>query len=156
MTFAVAADGVLQSEPRRVSAALVVATLVTLAAAIPLGLVAWSARNDTPADSDGLYVAAAGETHSLAGRVLSPEDPIDLQVIHPDLLGIAWTLYDSDGAHILADEAVGRSPFELDLAPGRNGDADLGSGTYDLLVTGTLRDGSVIQRAATFAIGDTP
>ena len=154
MTMAVAADQAVRTEPKRVSAALVVATLVTLAAAIPLGLVAWSARNNQAAPSDGLVVASASGLDALAGQILAHGAVADLQVIDPDFVAVAWTLFGSGDEELASDEAVGASPYVLELAPTPLD--TLEAGTYDLLVTGTERDGTVVQRAATFAIGDAP
>lgn len=153
MTMALAADQAVRTEPRRVSAALVVATLVTLAAAIPLGLVAWSARNDQPAPSDGLVATSASGVEMLAGLTLTPGVVADLRVIEPEFVAVAWTLF-ADDVEVASNEVIGESPFVLELAESTIGSLDVGS--YDLLVTGTERDGTVVHRAAAFAIGDAP
>ena len=154
MNVAVAADQAVRTEPKRVSVALVVATLVTLSAAIPLGVVAWSARDSEPAASDGLVVASVSGAEPLAGQTLPRGIAADLQLIEPDFVAIAWTLYGVDEGLITSDEVVGTSPFILDVETAAF--PILVPGTYDLLVTGTERDGTVVQRAARFAIGDAP
>lgn len=140
------------SAPRRASAALVIATLVTMAAALPLGLVAWSARSDGPASADGLMIELPDGVQALSGLVLQTGLEGTLQVDDPGLVAVAWALYDANAGLIASDEATGAAPFVLQLADTTL--ASLGSGTYDLLVTGTESDGDVVERAARFAVGD--
>lgn len=139
------------TEPKKVSAAIVLATIVTLAAAVPLGVVAWQARGDGgPAPSDGLLVAEAGQTATLSGAVITNGADATLRIDGDDIVAAAWALYDDDGALIAEGNAVGEPPYQV--APESGTLAELEVGIYDLLVSATRPDGSVAERAARFAI----
>lgn len=138
-------------EPKRVSAAIVLATVVTLAAAIPLSVVVMQARGeDGPARGTGLVLADAGVITELSGAVVSPGAEAELQVADNNFVAAAWVLYSSAGDEIASGNSVGAPPFTLALRDGEL--ASLAVGLYDLLVTATLPDGSVVERAARFAI----
>lgn len=138
-------------EPRRVSAALVLATVVTLAAVIPLGVVAWQSRGDDgPAPSEGLLFSDSGSTGSLSGAVLRPGTSATLQIDGDDVVAAAWALYDADGELVASGNSVGAPPYDLEWPGGTLG--SLETGLYDLLVSATDPDGDVIERAARFAI----
>lgn len=147
-----AADVAPRGDARRVGTALAIATLVTLTAAVPLGIVAWSNRDIGPASTAGLVLSSSAGIESLSGLVIEPGRELELRIDDPQLVAVAWALY-RDGEELVArDEALGPGPFVIDLSDGSF--ASLAEGRYDLLVTGTERDGSVVERAARFAVGD--
>lgn len=138
-------------EPKKVSAAIVLATVVTLAAVIPLSVVVIQARGeDGPAADTGLVMADQGVTTELSGAVVSPGAEAVLQVAGDEFVAAAWVLYGSDGDEIASGNSVGAPPFTLALRDGEL--AGLSVGLYDLLVTATLPDGKVVERAARIAI----
>lgn len=146
-----ARDATPQADTKRVTVALAVATAVTLAAAVPLGAIAWAARDTAPAAADGLVIEVAGEVRALSGYILAAGADAELQIDDPEFVAAAWSLYEGDDL-LAGAEVIGEPPYILELTG-----ADLASltrGTYDLLVTGTQRDGTVVERAATFAVGD--
>ena len=138
-------------EPKKISAAIVLATVVTLAAVIPLSVVVMQARGeDGPAQGTGLVIADAGVTTELSGAVVAPGAQAVLQVVGNDFVAAAWVLYSSAGDEIASGNSVGAPPFTVALRDGEL--ASLTVGLYDLLVTATLPDGTVVERAARFAI----
>jgi hypothetical protein len=141
-------------EPRKVSVAIVLATIVTLAAVVPLGVVAWQSRGDDgPASSEGLLFSDAGSTAALSGAVLRPGTSASLQIDGDDIVAAAWALYDVEGELLASGKSVGAPPYELDWPGGTVG--SLETGLYDLLVSATEPDGDVVERAARFAIDAT-
>lgn len=143
--------GAALPEPRRVSAAVVLATVVTLAAAIPLGVLAIQARNDTPAvTSEGLVVSTDGGVDQLAGQTLSRGLAPAVQIRGDAFVAASWALYDEAGTVIATGNSVGASPY--DVTVNGAGITSLRDGAYDLFVTATFVDGSVVERAARFMI----
>ncbi len=144
----------ISGEPKRVGPALVLATVVTLVAVVPLGIVAWQARSDGPVGNEGLTVTVGtGAASDLAGQVLPAGTDAVRGIDDPDLVAASWVLYDAAGNLLAEGRHVGSPPFTLDLAPGTM--AGLDPGLYDLLVTATEGDGTVVERGARFAVGDT-
>lgn len=139
------------AERRRVSSALVLATAVTLAAAIPLAVLALRADDDG-APAAGLIVDVGNGPEALAGVVIQPRSDATLSIDGDDLIAAAWSLVTPDGFLLAEGRAVGAPPFPVELPPGLLSGLD--DGLYDLLVTATLEDGSTDRRAARFAIGD--
>ena len=137
--------------PRRTSTTLVLAAVVTLAVAIPLGVVAWQARGDDgPAPDNGLMITSGGSTEDLAGTVIPQGIDPTLSIAGDDLIAAAWAVYTSDGMQLAQGNAVGTPPFRVDLPVGTIGGWE--EGIYDLLVTVTAEDGSTSERAARFAV----
>lgn len=146
-------DRAVVPEQRRVSTALVLATVVTLAAAIPLGVLALDGRaNDEAAPSDGLVLSQGSAVTQLAGAVLDVGSDATLLIDDDDLVAASWTLYTADGFLLAEGNVIGATPFEIDLPAGTI--ATLEPGLYDLLVTATTVEGSESPRAARFAIGE--
>ncbi len=143
----------IPAEPKRVGAAMALATIVTLVAVVPLAIVAWQARSDGPVASEGLTVSVGSETPAaLAGKVLRPGVDAELGLDSAELVAASWALHAADGPLIAEGRNVGAPPFAFDLAPGTI--AGLAPGIYDVLVTGTEGDGTLVERAARFAVGD--
>ncbi len=162
-------------EGRRVSVAIVLASLVTLAAAVPLGVLAWQA-NDEAASTEGILISADGEEQSLAGLELERGSRVLVVIELPDLIAVSWAIHsagDGSGEDGTGDdsgqlEAIGQG--QLTRAPGADELGDTRSrlelaepsaligaldvGRYDILITATTATGSTTQRAARFEIGD--
>lgn len=141
--------------PRRFGAAIVAATLVTLVAAVPLTLVSLDARRNGPASSQGLVLDRDAGREDLAGLEISETDePGRLVVDVDDTIAVTWALYEADGNLVREDRALAGPPFVLDESGGLIDELD--DGIYELLVSGTQSDGSTVQRAARFAVGELP
>jgi hypothetical protein len=137
------------------SAAIVLATLVTLAAVIPLGVVAFQARGDDgPAPSFGLIVTEGGVARPLSGAVIRSGEAVDLHIHGEDIVAAAWVLYAGDGELIAKGNNVGAPPYEV--GPTDPTVDQLDPGLYDLLVTTTNPDGTMTERAARFAVETVP
>ncbi len=147
MSSGLSSDG----EPRRVSAAIVLATIVTLAAAIPLGVVAFQARSDDgPAPADGLVINEGTTIRPLSGAVIAQGPSVTIEIDDDSFVAAAWALYTDSGELIAKGNNVGAPPYVVETAS--DGAGVLQSGLYDLLVTATQSDGTVIERAARFAV----
>ena len=135
---------------RRFATVALVATLITCAAALPLALIAWDARNDEPASGEGLVYVLDGSAVPLhQARFAIADQPVLFQMVDDDLVAMSWALYEVEGAEIAAGVVAIGPPFEIDV------DRSLQPGMlYDLLITGTLGDGSTVKRAARFEITD--
>ena len=140
------------AEPRRVSSALILASVVTLAAVIPLAILALRADDDNAAPTSGLTIDVGNGTEPLTGVVIDRGDDAALSIEGEDLIAAAWSLMTPDGFLLAEGRAVGAPPYPVELPAGLLGGLD--DGLYDLLVTVTLEDGSTDRRAARFAIGD--
>lgn len=170
-------------DTRRVSVAIVLATLVTLAAAVPLGILAWQARDDA-ASAEGILATADGEEQPLAGLELARGSSVLVVIELPDLVAVSWAIHhagdgagdgagDSAADEVTRDEsgeveAIGQGQLTREGQPDEPGDAPprlelaepsalitaLDPGRYDLLITATTAAGSTTQRAARFEIGD--
>ena len=146
-------DRAAPPEQRRVGTALVLATVVTLAAAIPLGILALDGRdNNETASSEGLVLSQGSAVTQLAGAVLEPGTDAALLIDAADIVAASWALYTADGFLLAEGNAVGATPYEIDVPPGTIG--SLEPGLYDLLVTATTNEGAESPRAARFAIGE--
>ena len=140
-------------EQRRVGTAVVLATVVTLAAAIPLGLLALDGRDDNAtAPSDGLVLSQGSAVTQLAGAVLEEGTDATLLIDAEGIVAASWALYTADGFLLAEGNAVGATPYEIDVPPGTI--STLEPGLYDLLVTATSAEGDESPLAARFAIGD--
>lgn len=152
MTLNAAARAGAPAEPRRVSSALILATLVTLAAVIPLAVLALRADDGTAAPASGLTVDLGSGPQALSGVVLDRGDDAGLGISGDGLIAAAWSLTTRDGFLLAEGRAVGAPPYPVELPVGLI--AGLDEGLYDLLVTVTLDDGSTDRRAARFAISE--
>ena len=147
------ARGGATAEPRRIGSALILASIVTLAAVIPLAILALRADDGDPAATTaGLTVDRGDGAEPLSGAVIDPSFDASLNINGDDLVAAAWSLMTPDGFLLAEGRAVGAPPYPVDLPAGLL--AGLEPGLYDLLVTTTLADGSNDRRAARFAIGD--
>lgn len=140
------------AEPRRVSSALILASVVTLAAVIPLAVLALRADDDPVAPASGLTVDLGNGPEALSGVVIDRGDTAELSIEGDDLIAAAWSLSTPDGFLLAEGRSVGAAPYPVELPAGLL--AGLDDGLYDLLVTATLEDGSTDRRAARFAVGD--
>lgn len=140
------------AEPRRVSSALILASVVTLAAVIPLAILALRADDDNAAPTAGLTVDLDNGPEALSGVVIGRDEDAALRIDGDDLIAAAWSLMTPDGFLLAEGRSVGAPPYPVDLPAGLLGGLD--DGLYDLLVTVTLEDGSTDRRAARFAVGD--
>ena len=138
------------AEPRRVSSAVLLASVVTLAAVIPLTVLALRGGDAEQAPTEGLTLVVAGEATELSGAVLQAGADAELSIHGDDLIAAAWTLNTPDGFLLAEGRAVGAAPYRVDLPQGLL--AGLQPGLYDLLTTVTLDDGSTERRAARFAV----
>lgn len=137
---------------RPVRTSFVLATLITLAAAVPLAILALDTENEEPAPSTGLFVTAEGSTTDLSGSLLAEGTVAVLSIDADDVVAVTWTLFDSSEDAIAGGTNLGAPPYSVDLSP--LSVADLKPGLYELLVSETRPDGSVAKRAARFAIDD--
>ncbi len=135
----------------RWGAAFLLATVVTLAAAVPLGVLAWQGRNEVAVASDGLLIEVAGATAELNGFVLERGNTAELSLNDPQIVAAAWSLYTAEGALAYNGESVGTPPLSISLPV--DALSSLTPGLYDLLVSATNRDGEPTERAARFSIG---
>ena len=153
-------------EARRVSVALVLASLVTLSAAVPLGVLAWQASDDT-ASVDGIVVTVGGEEQPLSGLELERGEGVLVAIELPDVVAVSWAIHHADdaaGDNSVELEAVGQGQLarppqadaasRMELAEPSALIEVLDRGRYDLLITATTATGSTTQRAARFEIGD--
>ena len=144
--------GASNAEPRRARSTLILASVVTLAAVIPLTVLALRADDDDVAPASGLTIDLGNGAEALSGVVLDPGSDATLAIDGDDLIAAAWSLMTPDGFLLAEGRAVGAPPYPVDLPAGLLGGLD--AGLYDLLATVTLEDGSTDRRAARFAIGD--
>ena len=151
MNLSVAGRVGATSEPRRVSSALVLASIVTLAAVVPLAILALRADDENAAPTTGLTVDLGNGSEALSGVVIDPAADATLSIDGDDLIAASWSLMTPDGFLLAEGRAVGAPPYPVELPAGLL--AGLDPGLYDLLVTATLDDGSTDGRAARFAIG---
>ncbi len=135
----------------RLGAALVLATVVTLAAAVPLGVLAWQGRMQVPVASDGLVINVDGTTARLNGFVLEPGAKAELTLDDPQVVAAAWSLYTAEGDLMYNGESVGTPPLSISLPA--DALSSLAPGAYDLLISATMSDGEPTERAARFSIG---
>lgn len=152
MNLSVAGRVAATAEPRRVSTALVLASVVTLAAVVPLTILALRADDEDVAPAAGLSVDLGAGTEALSGAVLDPGADATLSIDGEGLIAAAWSLTTPDGFLLAEGRAVGAPPYPVELPTGLL--SGLEPGLYDLLVTATLDDGSTDRRAARFAIGE--
>ncbi len=84
------------------------ATVVTLAAAIPLAVVAFQARGDDgPAPTDGLVVNEGSAIRPLSGAVITQGPSVTIEIDDDSFVAAAWALYTDTGephmGHVFTD-----------------------------------------------------
>lgn len=141
----------MTADNARWGVAFALASMVTLAAAIPLGVLAWQARNEVAVASDGLVIHVAGTIAELDGFVLAPGTPAELTLDDPQVVAAAWALYATDGTLKFSGESVGTAPLKMSLRA--DALSRLPPGPYELLVSATMSDGGPSARAARFRVG---
>ena len=132
------------------SSALLLASIVTLIAVVPLTVLALRSDSDDVAPATGLVVAVGGAEADLNGATLAPGADASFSIEGDDLIAAAWSLSTSDGSPLAEGRAVGAAPYRVELPVGLLD--GLEPGQYDLLATVTLEDGSTHRRAARFAV----
>ncbi len=134
--------------------------MVTLAAVVPLAVLASRADDAKPVPdiAQGLWVTGAdtaADTDSgqvpLSGATIAQGTNAVVTIEIEGTSAAAWALFEAEGEQLSTSSISGSSPLALDLAL-----SALETGVYDLLVSATIDDAEVVERAARFEIGDAP